>query len=160
MQHATRSSIKIGAIMALAVMAGCAQQDAAPPAPVAYNPPGTALTQLPAANVTWYHVPFENNSHQIGPEGRQAIADATASLRANPALSATVIGRTDGLGNDANNMRLSQRRATEVRNVMIRQGMVEARRIETRWTGERIAGEQPANNTMDGNNRMVDIAIH
>jgi len=160
MPNTRKSSIKVGAIMALVVMAGCVGQEAAPPVPVAYNPPGTALTQLPAANVTWYHVPFENNSHQIGPGGRQAITDATASLRENPALSATVIGKTDGLGSDASNMRLSQRRATEVRDAMIGQGMVEARRIETRWTGERIAGEQPANNMMDGNSRMVDIAIH
>ena len=149
-------------VAAMALVSGCAmQQPAQAPAvpPVAYNPPGRSLTNAPAGQVTWYHVAFGTGSRAIAADQRPAIQDAAAALRANPALNATVIGRTDGVGSDAANMRLSQQRADTVRDALIRQGQIAADRIETHWTGERNTAGRPASDTADGDGRMVDIAI-
>ena len=145
----------------LAVLAGCAQQSQTPAQPVAvYNPPGEALAALPATDVTWYHVPFATNSSRIEGAGRQAINNAVDSMRGRPAMTATVVGKTDTVGSDANNMRLAQQRATAVRNAMMGSGQVTAGQIETRWTGERQAGGPPMSNVADAGGRMVDIGVH
>jgi OmpA-OmpF porin, OOP family len=150
-------SAKLASIAAVVLLAGCAQQSR----PMAtYNPPGTALTELPAANVTWYHVMFANGSTQIDANGQQAIDNAAASMQGNTALVATVIGKTDAAGSDAANMRLSQQRASAVRTALLQTGKVRAAQIETRWTGERQQGAQTASDVADPSNRAVDIGIH
>ena len=154
----------IAVVAAMALLSGCGmmQQQASAPAaaPVAYNPPGRALTELPAGQVTWFHVAFDTGSRTIAVNQREPIQDAAAALRGNSALTATVIGRTDGVGSDSANMRLSEQRAHAVRDALIRQGPTDASRIETRWTGERKPGQPLAGETPDGGARVVDIAIH
>jgi outer membrane protein OmpA-like peptidoglycan-associated protein len=138
-------------------LAGCAQQSQ----PTArYNPPSTALAELPAANMTWFRVMFANNSYLIDPSGQQAINNAADSMQSNTALTATVIGKTDSAGSDAANMRLSQQRASAVRTALLQIGKVSAQRVETRWTGARQQGAQTTSDVADPSNRAVDIGVH
>ncbi len=157
-------SARFAIVAAMALVSGCGmtQQTASAPArpPATYNPPGAALSQLPAGQVTWFHVAFDTGSREIGVGQREVILDAVASMRGNPALTATVIGRTDGVGSAGANMRLSEQRAHTVRDALIRQGPIDPSRIETRWTGERTPGQPLAGETPDGGARVVDIAIH
>ncbi len=153
-------SAKLASVAAFVLLAGCAQQSQ-PTAPAAsYNPPGAALAELPAANVTWFHVMFANDSTQIDAAGHQAINNAAASMQGNSALMATVIGKTDSAGSAAGNMRLSQERASAVRTALLQTGKVSTGQIETRWTGERQQGTQTASDVADPGNRAVDIAVH
>ncbi len=163
MSNIRKYTAGIGAAAAMMLVSGCdlmQQSGSAAAPPVSYNPPGQALAQLPAAQVTWYHVSVDTGSRTIAVNQRQTILDASASLQANPALTATVIGRTDSVGSDVANMRLSEQRATAVRDAMIKNGSVPASRIETRWTGERKPGQMLAGESADGAARMVDIAVH
>jgi len=154
------NSAKLASVIAIALSADCAQQ--APPASprVAYNPPGTALAALPTPDVAWYFVAFSTGSYQIGAEGQQTIKTAAASMQGNSALTATVTGKTDSVGSDATNMRLSEMRANAVRNALVTTGEVPAERIETRWTGERQPGESSSTNVADADARMVNIGVH
>jgi len=76
------------------------------------------------------------------------------------ALTATLVGKTDSVGSDAANMRLSQQRAAAVRNALLATGKVPAQRIQTRWTGERPQTAQPISDAADASNRVVDIGVH
>lgn len=147
---------------ALALLAGCAQHSAPPAvaAAVPYNPPGTALAALPKADITWYRVDFATNSAHIDAAGRQAIATAADSMQGNTALTATVIGKTDAVGNDAANMRLSEQRARAVRNALMQTGKIAPQRIETRWTGDRQPAAAVPVDVADSGSRAVDIGIH
>ena len=149
---------KFASVAAFVLLAGCAQQGQ--PVAVQYNPPGAALAELPAANVTWYHVMFANDSYQIDANGQQAINNIASSMQSNIALTATVIGKTDSAGSAAGNMRLSQQRADTVRTALLQTGKVPAQRIETRWTGQRQQGAQTTSYVADPSNRAVDIAVH
>lgn len=152
--------VRIASLAAFALLAGCAghSQPVASAAP--YNPPGAALAQLPAADVTWFHVTFANNSTQIDAAGHQAINNVADSMQGNAALTATVIGKTDSAGSAAGNMRLSEERAKAVRVALLQTGKVSARQIETHWTGERQQGAQTTSDVADVSNRVVDIGVH
>ena len=164
MSRITSIAPRLVALTGFALLAGCAQMNQAPPAPaapaVAYNPPGTALAALPSANIAWFHVAFASGSSKIGPDGQQAIAAAAAAMQANPATVATVVGRSDAVGGDAANMRLSQQRAMAVSNALLATGKAPGARIETRWIGERPQDGQPLPPGSDPNGRVVDIAVH
>jgi OmpA-OmpF porin, OOP family len=157
MHFLTPRWLALASVTAIVTLAGCAPQSQ----PVArYNPPGTALAELPAANITWYHVMFANGSTQIDANGLQAINTAAASMQGNDALMATVIGKTDSADSAAANMRLSQERANAVRTALLQTGKVPAAQIETRWTGERQQGGQTMSDVADPGNRVVDIGVH
>lgn len=161
MSNIRKYTAGLGVVAAMALVSGCSMmQQSAPAAPVSYNPPSKALAELPTAQIAWYHVSFDTGSRAIAMNQRQPIQDAAASLRENPALTATVIGRTDSVGSANANMRLSEQRADAVRDALIKNGSIDANRIETRWTGDRKPGQQLTENTPDGGARMVDIAIH
>ena len=83
-----------------------------------------------------------------------------AVLLRNPASVATVIGRTDTVGSDEYNMRLSHRRADAVRDALVYGGKLTADRVETRWTGERRQDVPTGDAVAAAANRVVDIAIH
>jgi outer membrane protein OmpA-like peptidoglycan-associated protein len=153
-------AIRIASVAAFALLTGCAQQSHSWATATPYNPPGAALAQLPAANVTWFHVMFANNSTRIDAAGQQAINSAADSMQGNTALTATVIGKTDSAGSAAGNMRLSQERADAVRVALLETGKVSAQRIETHWTGERQQGAQTQSDVADVSNRVVDIGVH
>ncbi len=161
MTQAATSLTKLLSIGAFALLAGCTQQNAAPVAQATpYNPPGTALAALPANNVTWFHAPFDSGSARLGSEAQSAVNGAAEKLRANPTMTATVIGKTDGIGSDASNMRLSQQRANAVRDALLRTGTIRPARVETRWTGERRPNAQALASVDGPGGRIVDIGVH
>lgn len=154
------NSLRFAAIASLALLGACNMDSDHPaPRPVSFNPPGTALASLPAANIVWYHVAFDSGSTRIGPEGRQAIATAADSMAGN-AMTATVVGKTDTVGSEQANMRLSRDRAAAVRQAMLATGKMTPARIETRWTGDRKPDNQTADNVADAGGRVVDIGVH
>jgi outer membrane protein OmpA-like peptidoglycan-associated protein len=145
------------------LLAACAageppRQQAQPTVP--FNPPSTAILALPASQVTWHHVSFGTSGYEIGAEGQQIIRDVADTLQGNPALVATIVGKTDAVGSDAANMRLSQRRAAAVREALISTGKVQPSRLELKWTGERQQSVPTGNDVSAERNRAVDIAVH
>lgn len=152
-----RHSTRLAATAAFALLAGCAQMNRPEAPPVtAYNPPNPALATMPAAQVTRFRVAFATGSSKIDADGAIAVANVANLMQTNPALMATLVGASDGVGTDASNMLLSKQRAGAVHNALLARKVPE-QRIETRWIGER--GPAPMN-AADANYRAVEIAVH
>lgn len=57
-------------------------------------------------------------------EGRAALDDAAAKIKANPEIKAVVVtGHTDKIGSDAYNQKLSEKRAKQVADYLVAQGV-------------------------------------
>lgn len=144
---------QLAAAAAISLLGACAQN---PPQPVASNPPPVA----PGPSAVWYTVSFDTNSFAINANGQKVVNDVIASLQRNPASVATIIGRTDTVGSNDYNMRLSHKRADAVRDAIVYNGKVTMDRVETRWTGETRPNAPMANDVAAAENRVVDIAVH
>lgn len=153
-------TVKFASAATLALLSACSQQPNPAPAPVAYNPPPPSLAATPAGKILWYQVTFASGSSRIDAYGREAITGVADSIRNDPALKVTVVGKADSVGGGGANMRLSKQRADAVHNALLRTGKVTEQRIETRWTGERPQGLGPMVYGADTSNRVVDIAVH
>jgi len=57
-------------------------------------------------------------------EGKSALDDAAAKIKANPEIKAVIVtGHTDRIGSDAYNQKLSERRAKQVADYLVSQGV-------------------------------------
>jgi OOP family OmpA-OmpF porin len=92
----------------------------------------------------------------LKPEGKKSIDDAIAKMKQVDVEMVIATGHTDSVGTDAYNQKLSERRATTVKEYMVSQG-ISAAKITTVGKGE----TQPVatNKTAEGRakNRRVDI---
>jgi OOP family OmpA-OmpF porin len=153
MSRYTISWRQLAAVVAVSCLGACAQT---PPKAAASNPPPVA----PGPGANWHTVFFDTNSFAIDANGRKVVNDVIASLRANPASVATIVGRTDTVGSNDYNMHLSHRRADAVRDAIIYDGKLPPEQVETRWTGEKRKNLPTTNDVAAAENRVVDIAIH
>ena len=79
---------------------------------------------------------FGFNKYNLHADGKQALEDAAAKIKANPAVEMVLVtGHTDRLGSDAYNQKLSERRANAVKDYLVKQG-VEAARLQAVGKGE------------------------
>jgi OOP family OmpA-OmpF porin len=121
-----------------------------PPPPVAKAPP-------PPRKIAELHGPeFDFNKATLHPEGKRMVDGAVKVMKDDPAMRVSVEGHTDSIGSDAYNQRLSERRASTVRDYMVEQG-VAASRITAAGFGE--SKPVASNKTEAGRaeNRRVDI---
>jgi OOP family OmpA-OmpF porin len=101
-----------------------AQVDPAPvigPAPIQeeqpqYQQPEPMAVELPT-------VYFQFDRADLTDQGRQALGEAAATLRANPSLRAQVGGHTDSIGSQDYNQGLSERRAQVAYDYLLDQGV-------------------------------------
>jgi outer membrane protein OmpA-like peptidoglycan-associated protein len=66
---------------------------------------------------------FDTGKYSLKPVAREKLAKIAGILLAYPALNIEVDGFTDSVGNDASNQRLSENRATAVRDYLVNQGV-------------------------------------
>ncbi len=79
---------------------------------------------------------FGFDKANISEEGKAALNDAAAKIKANPELKAVIVtGHTDRIGSDAYNQKLSERRANLVKDYLAAQG-VDPALIEAVGKGE------------------------
>jgi outer membrane protein OmpA-like peptidoglycan-associated protein len=104
---------------------------------------------------------FRTGSHRIERRSNELLDQVAAVLNAHPEiLRVRVEGHTDSRGNDARNLRLSQRRAQEVVRYLTRRGHVDADRLEAVGFGE----QQPVTPNAETDeehetNRRVEFVI-
>lgn len=145
-----RQAYALGAILTLGLLAGCAQEAAAPPQ--------AAVGATPQLAGAWYQVLFDSNKSDIDARGRM-IVDTVANVATNnSATRVTVIGKADRVGSATANLALSERRADQVRDALITAG-VPAARIDTRWTGEGKQDVATGDHVAEQRNRVVDITV-
>ncbi len=105
-------------------------------------------------------IAFEKESDKLNTEGRNIVDELAGVILAMPdkTLRIEVGGHTDSKGSDGGNKRLSQRRATAVKDRLVLKG-VPAARIDAVGFGE--ANPIADNNTEDGKaqNRRIEFKI-
>jgi OOP family OmpA-OmpF porin len=104
------------------------------------------------------HINFKFDSAVIAEESLVRVQKFSEFLKCTPEYKAKIIGHTDSIGTDAYNMKLSQRRADAVRNMVIKDG-VPSDKISTEAKGE----SEPiaTNKTKDGRaqNRRIEAEL-
>jgi OOP family OmpA-OmpF porin len=99
---------------------------------------------------------FDFDKSVLKPDGKKSIDEAIAKMKTVDVEMVIATGHTDSVGTDAYNQKLSERRATTVKEYMVSQG-ISAAKITTLGKGE----TQPVatNKTAEGRskNRRVDI---
>ena len=99
---------------------------------------------------------FDFDKSELKPDGKKSIDDAIGKMKDIDVEMIIATGHTDSIGTDAYNQKLSERRATSVKEYMVSKGVVAAK-ITILGKGE----TQPVatNKTNEGRakNRRVDI---
>jgi len=101
---------------------------------------------------------FDFNKATLKPEAKSQLAAALQALKEQPGLQTQIVGHTDGIGSDAYNMKLSQRRADSVATYLVQNGVPrQSIRTEARGKREPIA----PNTTAEGRaqNRRVEVTV-
>ena len=101
---------------------------------------------------------FDFNKATIRPVSFPLLDDVAQALKDNPKIKVEVQGHTDSVGNDAFNLKLSQKRAESVRNYLIKKG-ISSDRMDPKGYGENVPIAD--NRTKDGRdqNRRVEFVI-
>jgi len=113
--------------------------------------------QPPQATI--YPVSFPMGSIVLHTADCETIHGVAAMMARDPALVATVLGKTDTVGTSEYNEHLTQRRAEAVSNTLVRTYKVAANRVEMRWTGESEPVVPTADQTAELQNRVVEIVL-
>jgi OOP family OmpA-OmpF porin len=125
------------------------------------TPPGVAVDAdgCPRrGSATLQGVTFEFNSAVLTSASRPVLDMLAADLKRYPRLKIELQGHTDSVGNDAYNLRLSEKRAQAVRDYLVSQGVGE-QQLTARGFGENVPVAD--NTTEDGRaqNRRVVMTV-
>lgn len=104
-----------------------------------------------------YGIYFAFDRADIRPQSERVLAEIADTLKKHPDWRLRIDGHTDSIGEDANNLVLSRRRAEAVRNALIKSYAITADRLSTGGYGE--TRPKATNNTMEGRalNRRVEL---
>jgi len=104
-----------------------------------------------------YGINFDSGKDIVKPASYGAAKAIADVLKENPNMRVRIIGHTDTDGNAANNLDLSKRRATAVKNYLVSEFKIEPSRIETNGKGQ--TEPLAPNNTEEGKakNRRVEF---
>ena len=155
MSRSIRSLGPLAAVLALGLVAGCAQQPA--PAAQAAMPAHDAATSGPELAGAWYQVYFDTNSAALNERGQMIVHNVAYVVANGGPARVTVIGRTDRIGSAPANLALSQQRANTVRDALVAAG-VPAGVIDTSWTGE-ATPNAAMDDTKNPQMRVVDVTV-
>lgn len=102
---------------------------------------------------------FASNSSEISKSSKIVLDGFASWLKENPSIKIEIQGHTDDVGNDDDNMALSQDRAFSVMEYLSAEGSVKASRIKFRGYGEtkpKVPNDSSANRKK---NRRTDFLI-
>ena len=133
--------------------------------PLPNEPNVTMMQDLQISLVTKYlrvykldNVHFDTGKSDIKPESEPALKNVAKEMKANAKMIIEVAGHTDNVGEDQNNMRLSQSRANSVKNYLVEHG-IGAERLIAKGYGENVPVAD--NNTPEGRqqNRRTEVKV-
>jgi outer membrane protein OmpA-like peptidoglycan-associated protein len=104
-----------------------------------------------------YGIYFSFNRADIRPESERVLKEIAAILFAHPDWKLRVDGHTDGIGNAADNLDLSKRRAAAVKEALVSRYGIDAARLTNEGYGE--SSPRDTNDTPEGRarNRRVEL---
>ena len=86
---------------------------------------------------------FEFNKSALTPQGKEVLAENIRTLKANPDMNILVAGYTSASGSEEYNQKLSERRATTVRDALIQGGIAPERLTKIGYGEKRPATFEP-----------------
>ncbi len=100
---------------------------------------------------------FDTGSDRLKPESAPVIQTISRGLETNPNLKLLIEGHTDSVGNAAQNLDLSKRRAEAVKTVLVSQFHIDAARLSSAGLG--ATKPIDSNDTPQGRsqNRRVEL---
>jgi len=101
---------------------------------------------------------FDFNKATLRPEALRQLGVVVQAVKDQPNLQTHIVGHTDGVGSDAYNIKLSQRRAESVAQYLASQG-VPRQSITTDWRGKREPIASNATAAGRAQNRRVEITL-
>ena len=129
---------------------------AAPAAPAAAASAAAAPTSVKASITIQAEALFDFDKSVLKPAGKKSIDEAVAKMKDLDIEMVIATGHTDSKGTDAYNQKLSERRATTVKEYMVSKG-VPAAKITTLGKGETQPVASNKANAGRVKNRRVDI---
>ncbi|MBI9076000.1 MAG: outer membrane beta-barrel domain-containing protein [Desulfatibacillum sp.] len=100
------------------------------PAPISEPTPKVVLVEFTDTH-------FEFNKSALTPQGKEVLAENIRTLKANPDMNILVAGYTSASGSEEYNQKLSERRATTVRDALV-EGGIAPERLTRIGYGERM----------------------
>ncbi len=107
--------------------------------------------------VTVYGIYFDFASDSLRPESTPVLDEIAAIMLKNPAWKLSVMGHTDGVGGNANNLDLSKRRAAAVKTMLVQHYQIAASRLTTDGMG--AGAPQDTNDTPEGRARNRRVVL-
>ena len=104
-------------------------------------------------------VSFEFGSAKLTPAGEDLLDAAAEELLADADTRVDVVGHTDSVGSDDDNLELSQGRAQAARDHLVSRG-VDASRLSVRGRGESDPAASNATAQGRAQNRRVELLVH
>jgi outer membrane protein OmpA-like peptidoglycan-associated protein len=101
---------------------------------------------------------FDFNKATLKPEAKSQLAGVLQLVKDQPGIRILVAGHTDGIGSDAYNLKLSQRRAESVATYLVQNG-VSRQSIQTEGHGKREPVASNATAEGRAQNRRVEITL-
>jgi len=120
-----------------------------------------SAAKAPEGKFVDLNVPFEFNSDQLTPDGRDLLtklAEALTSKELSSITAVTLEGHTDGVGSPDYNKALSLRRAQAVRGFL--QGAQELKGKQLRVVGKGASELANPSQPEDGVNRRVRVVVY
>jgi len=106
-----------------------------------------------------FEVYFNFDRYSLTPEAKRIVDQAAATVKQQPSARIDVVGKTDTVGTDAYNKRLSDRRARAVVAELVAQG-VPRDRISASGVGETQLPVPTPQGVREARNRVAEITIH
>lgn len=121
-------------------------------------PPEIVETTTAIAEPINFVVYFDYDKSNLTPEAANLVSEAADRALADDIETVVVSGNTDSAGGAAYNQRLSERRASVVRDALIANG-VPADRIRTEANGENNPAKPTPDGTREPLNRRTEVSI-
>ncbi|MBZ5720103.1 MAG: OmpA family protein [Acidobacteriia bacterium] len=108
--------------------------------------------------VSMSDVLFDTGKYSLKPGAREKLAKVAGILLAYPGLDIAVGGYTDNVGGDAMNQKLSENRASSVRDYLIQQGVATSS-VTAKGFGETLPVASNDNSAGRQQNRRVELLV-
>lgn len=117
---------------------------------------GQLSSEIQTKGYATLYIGFDTNKSALKSDGLAAVGEIAALMKAEPSLKLSIEGHTDNVGSPAANKKLSEARATSVREAVGAQGIAAAR-LKSAGFGQDVPVAD--NRTEDGRakNRRVEL---
>lgn len=101
------------------------------------------IDQIKADQLNFYAMPFsvlyDINAWQVSEDEALKVKAVARVLKDNPSVKVLVVGFADYTGSDSYNMKLSEKRANEVKRLLVKKYGIAEDRIQTEYKGKSVA---------------------